>query len=60
MSYNHYHLIEDFFKEIPPKVAKGEIKYREDVKHGLQSLPQAIYDVQKGLNEGKSLVLLGD
>ena len=60
LSSNHFHLLPDFYREIPPKVASGEIKYREDIKHGLHSVPQAIYDVQTGKNEGKSIVMVAD
>ena len=58
LGYNHRHLIDQFYKEIPPMVARGEIKYREDVKYGLQKAPEAIYEVQTGRNEGKSVIIV--
>ncbi|KAF9034806.1 hypothetical protein BJ165DRAFT_1409714 [Panaeolus papilionaceus] len=45
-----------FREEIPPKVASGEIKHREQVYEGLDKLPQAILDVQQGRNTAKVIV----
>jgi NADPH-dependent curcumin reductase CurA len=45
-----------FFEEIPPKVASGEIKYREDKYNGLESVGKVILAVQKGTNKGKAVI----
>ena len=50
---------EAFYREIPARVASGEIKYSEDVTEGLENAGQAIYDVQTGRNRGKSVVQVG-
>ena len=47
---------EAFHREIPARVASGEIRYFEDVTEGLENAGQAIYDVQTGRNNGKSVV----
>jgi len=49
---------EAFFQEIPLKVSRGEIKYKEDVTIGLERAGHAILDVQSGVNNGKSVVLV--
>ncbi|KAI0072843.1 NAD(P)-binding protein [Panus rudis PR-1116 ss-1] len=51
---------DEFYKEWPKKVASGEIKYLEDVKDGLNLTGQAIFEVQKGLNKGKSVIKVAD
>ncbi|KAJ3549404.1 hypothetical protein NM688_g5179 [Phlebia brevispora] len=60
LAYNHTYYKPDFYREIPPKVARGEIKYREDIKHGLDKLPEAIFELQKGENEGKSVIIVAE
>lgn len=47
-----------FYREVPPLIKDGKIKYREDVKKGLQHVGQAIYEVQTGGNKGKSVISL--
>ncbi|CAL1711174.1 unnamed protein product [Somion occarium] len=49
---------DEFYREWPKRVASGEIKYKEDPKFGLQYTGQAIYEVQKGLNKGKSVIIV--
>ena len=44
---------EDFYENVPAKVANGEIKYVVDVTKGLKLAGHAILDVQKGKNKGK-------
>ena len=39
-------------------IANGEIKYNEDVKYGLENAMEAILDVQKGVNKGKSIIVV--
>ncbi|KAJ7595967.1 alcohol dehydrogenase [Mycena floridula] len=45
-----------FMKEIPPLVASGELKHREDILDGLSNAGQALKDVQTGKNNGKSVI----
>ena len=45
---------------IPPKVANGELKYLEYVKHGLESVGQTLLDVQKGGNVGKAVIIVAN
>ena len=45
---------------VPPRVASGEIKYKEHVVRGLENAGQAILDVQMGRNFGKSVVVVAD
>ncbi|GBE89550.1 Zinc-type alcohol dehydrogenase-like protein [Sparassis crispa] len=47
---------EQFYKEIPKRVASGEIKYSEDFTEGLENAGQAILDVQLGKNNGKKII----
>ncbi|KAH9937950.1 hypothetical protein B0H21DRAFT_825394 [Amylocystis lapponica] len=50
--------VERFYAEMPARVARGEIKYIEDVTEGLENAGKAILDVQTGRNKGKSIVLV--
>ena len=52
--------LEQFMRDIPPRVAKGEIKYTEDKRQGLQSVGQLMYDVQAGKNTGKAVIVVAD
>jgi len=49
-----------FYNEIPGRIARGEIKYVEYVKHGLQSAGQLLVDVLKGDNFGKAVIIVAD
>ena len=51
---------EEFFSTFPGRVARGEIKYKEHIAHGLENAAQAIVDVLKGGNFGKSVVIVAD
>jgi hypothetical protein len=42
--------------ELGPYVASGKLKYREDIREGLETLPQAFGEMLKGGNFGKMLV----
>jgi hypothetical protein len=50
----------EFKKGFTEKVAKGEFKIKEDVSRGLDKVGDAILAVQKGLNNGKAVVVLAD
>ena len=41
-------------------VAAGEVRYREDIREGLEALPAAFAEMLKGGNFGKMLVRVGD
>lgn len=56
----HEKHLEDFYREIPGKVASGEIKYTEDITRGLDRAGHAIVDVQVGRNNGKSVILVAE
>ncbi|PIL25993.1 hypothetical protein GSI_11747 [Ganoderma sinense ZZ0214-1] len=51
---------EEFLRTFPIRVASGEIKYKEHVVHGLENAGQALLDVMKGGNFGKSVVIVAD
>ena len=50
---DHY---DAFLSELAPKVAAGEIKYREDIVDGLERAPGAFIGMLSGKNFGKLLV----
>jgi NADPH-dependent curcumin reductase CurA len=45
-----------FLAEMGPWVAEGKVKYREDVREGLENIPLAFAEMLKGGNFGKMLV----
>jgi hypothetical protein len=49
-----------FFAEMTPKVASGEIHFREQAYNGLPHAGEAILAVQKGLNKAKAFVHVAD
>ncbi|KZT42581.1 alcohol dehydrogenase [Sistotremastrum suecicum HHB10207 ss-3] len=49
-----------FYEEIPPLVASGEVKFLEHFYHGLEGAEQAMLDVQTGDNIGKAVIVLGE
>lgn len=51
---------EEFYHNVPPKVASGEIKYREHVWNGLENVGEAIIAVQRGTNTAKAVVHVAD
>ncbi|KAL7284701.1 hypothetical protein ACG7TL_002005 [Trametes sanguinea] len=50
----------EFRATVPARVARGEIGYREERARGLENAGQAIVDVQRGRNAGKSVVIVAD
>jgi len=52
--------LEAFQREIPPKVARGEIIYVESITHGLENAVEALLDVLTGKSMGKSVVLVAE
>lgn len=51
---------EEFYRVIPPKLAKNELKHKEDVTEGLENVGKVLLAVQKGLNNGKAVIKVAD
>ncbi len=47
---------EAFLRQVAPWVASGEVRYREDIREGLESVPAAFIEMLRGGNFGKMLV----
>jgi hypothetical protein len=45
-----------FLREVGPQVASGAVKYREDIRQGLETIPTAFAEMLRGDNFGKMLV----
>ena len=45
-----------FLAEVAPQVASGQIKYREDIRQGLETVPACFAEMLRGDNFGKMLV----
>lgn len=52
--------VDEFYKEIPAKLARGELSYLEHRVVGLDHVGDALLAVQKGQNLGKSVVIVAD
>ena len=50
----------EFYEVLPPLVASGEIKYREEITPGLENVGNVILSVQKGLNKAKAVIHVAD
>ncbi|KAF9479962.1 NAD(P)-binding protein [Pholiota conissans] len=50
----------EFFATIPPLVASGEIKHREDIYEGLEWVGDVLLAVQKGTNKAKAVIHVAD
>lgn len=51
---------EEAMAELVPLVIEGKIRYREDVRDGLEAAPAALVDLYSGDNRGKLLVKIAD
>jgi len=51
---------DEFYGKVPHLIANGDIQLREQIYKGLEEAPRAVYEVQKGLNTGKAIVLLAE
>jgi NADPH-dependent curcumin reductase len=49
-----------FLADMVPWVAEGRVKYREDIREGLETIPAAFAEMLKGGNFGKMLVRVSD
>jgi NADPH-dependent curcumin reductase len=47
---------EEMLAYVAPLMAAGKIKYREDIRHGLETIPTAFAEMLRGDNFGKMLV----
>ena len=46
--------------EVGPAVAAGKIRYREDIRHGFETIPAAFSEMLRGDNFGKMLVQVSE
>ncbi|KAK7038555.1 NADP-dependent oxidoreductase RED1 [Favolaschia claudopus] len=56
----HHKYDEEFYRTIPAALASGEIKYTEEVHHGLDKIGDAILRIQKGENTAKVVVVVAE
>jgi NADPH-dependent curcumin reductase CurA len=49
-----------FLRDMAPWVAEGKVRYREDIREGLETIPAAFAEMLKGGNFGKMLVRVSD
>jgi hypothetical protein len=49
-----------FLREVAPRVASGEIKYREDIRQGIETVPACFAEMLRGDNFGKMLVQVAE
>ncbi|KAH8818829.1 alcohol dehydrogenase [Flagelloscypha sp. PMI_526] len=47
---------EDFYKEIPKRLANGELKYREEITEGLENMIDVLGGLLTGKNHGKAII----
>ena len=55
---NHFDRYPEFLKEVAPMVAKGEVRFLEDIAEGLENAPAAFMSMLTGGNTGKQIVKL--
>jgi NADPH-dependent curcumin reductase CurA len=48
----------EFYETVPAKLASGELKYSEEVHHGLETVGDVILRMQKGQNTAKAVVIV--
>ncbi len=48
-----------FLAEVAPQVASGQIRYREDIRQGIETVPACFAEMLRGDNFGKMLVQVG-
>jgi NADPH-dependent curcumin reductase CurA len=56
--FDHYDRFDAFHAEIAPRVASGEIAWREDIAEGIETAPAAFISMLGGGNTGKQLVAI--
>jgi len=50
---------DEMLREVGPWVASGQLKYREDIRQGLEAIPTCFAEMLRGDNFGKMLVQVG-
>lgn len=58
--YDHMHKFDTFLPRMAKRLAKGEVKYFEDIVEGIEAAPQAFIGMMAGDNIGKRLVKIAD
>ncbi|MDR3507451.1 MAG: NADP-dependent oxidoreductase [Caulobacteraceae bacterium] len=48
-----------FLRDVAPLVASGQVKYREDIRQGVETVPACFAEMLRGDNFGKMLVQVG-
>jgi NADPH-dependent curcumin reductase CurA len=48
-----------FLRDVAPAVASGEVKYREDIRQGIETIPTCFAEMLRGDNFGKMIVQVG-
>ena len=49
-----------FLRDMAVWVAAGQVKYREDIRHGFETIPEVFGEMMRGGNFGKMLVQVSD
>jgi NADPH-dependent curcumin reductase CurA len=49
-----------FLRDMAGWVAAGQVKYREDIRQGFETIPEVFGEMMRGGNFGKTLVQIGD
>jgi NADPH-dependent curcumin reductase CurA len=55
---DHWDQLQSFVAEVAPRIAAGDITYRESITEGLETMPTAFMGMLEGKNFGKTLVKL--
>ncbi|KAJ7364782.1 hypothetical protein DFH08DRAFT_920974 [Mycena albidolilacea] len=50
----------EFYATVPAKLASGELKYKEEVTHGLEKMGEVILAVQSGTSKAKAVVVVAE
>jgi NADPH-dependent curcumin reductase CurA len=58
--FDYVDRIDEALDELVPLVRSGKLRYREDIREGLDSAPAALGDLFTGANDGKLIVRVGD
>ena len=58
--FDYVDRIDEALAELGPLVQSGKLRYREDIREGLDSAPAALGDLFTGANDGKLIVRVGD
>ena len=58
--FDYVDRIDEALAELLPLVQSGRLRYREDIREGLDSAPAALGDLFTGANDGKLIVHIAD